>query len=105
MPKKLYTPEQIVGELRQIEVLISQGKTVLEAGIVKQTFYRWRKEYGGLQMEQARKLKDLHERERPTATSSSRSDGGETNPEGHRPGRLISPKRRRQAACHAGGQG
>ena len=63
MPKKRYTPEQIVGKLRQIEVLISQGKPVpvacREAGIVEQTFYRWRKEYGGLQMEQARRLKDL----------------------------------------------
>jgi transposase-like protein len=63
MPKKHYTPEQIVGKLRQIEVLISQGKTVpvacRDAGITDQTFYRWRKEYGGLRMEQARKLKDL----------------------------------------------
>ena len=49
--------------MRQIEVLISQGKTIpvacRDAGITDQTFYRWRKEYGGLQMEQARKLKDL----------------------------------------------
>ena len=63
MPKKRFTPEPIVGKLRQIEVLISQGKTVpvacREAGIVDQTFYRWRKEYGGLQVEQARKLKEL----------------------------------------------
>ena len=63
MPKKRYGPEQIVGKLRQIEVLISQGKTIpvacRDAGITDQTFYRWRKEYGGLQMEQARKLKDL----------------------------------------------
>jgi putative transposase len=63
MPKKTFTPEQIVGKLRQIEVLIGQGKKVplacREAGIVEQTFYRWRKEYGGLQIEQARKLKDL----------------------------------------------
>ena len=63
MPKKTYTPEQIVGKLRQIEVLIGQGKKVplacREAGIVEQTFYRWRKEYGGLQIEQARKLKEL----------------------------------------------
>jgi len=63
MPKKTYTPEQIVGKLRQIEVLIGQGKKVplacREAGIVEQTFYRWRKEYGGLQVEQARKLKEL----------------------------------------------
>jgi len=63
MPKKTFTPEQIVGKLRQIEVLVSQGKTVpkacKEAGIVEQTFYRWRKEYLGLQVEQAKKLKEL----------------------------------------------
>jgi transposase-like protein len=63
MAKQRYTPEQIVGKLRQIEVLIGQGKTVpvacREAGIIDQTFYRWRKEYGGLQIEQARKLKEL----------------------------------------------
>ena len=63
MPKKTFTPEQIVAKLRQIEVLVSQGKTVplacKEAGIVEQTFYRWRKEYGGLQLEQAKKFKDL----------------------------------------------
>ena len=64
MRKKTFTPEQIVGKLRQIEVLIGQGKKVplacREGGIVEQTFYRWRKEYGGLQVEQARKLKELH---------------------------------------------
>jgi len=62
MPKKAFTPEQIVAKLRQIEVLMSQGKTIAlackEAGITEQTFYRWRKEYGGLKLEQARKLKD-----------------------------------------------
>ena len=65
MPKKTFTPEQIVGKLRQIEVLMSQGKTVplacKDAGIVDQTYYRWRREYGGLQLEQAKKLKDLQE--------------------------------------------
>ena len=63
MPKKTFTAEQIVVKLRQIEVLVGQGKTVpqaaREAGITEQTFYRWRKEYGGLQTEQARKLKDV----------------------------------------------
>jgi putative transposase len=63
MPKKAFTPEQIVPKLRQIEVLIGQGKTVplacKDTGITAQTFYRWRKEYGGLQLEQAKKLKDL----------------------------------------------
>jgi putative transposase len=52
-----------VAKLRQIEVLVSQGKTVpvacKEAGIVDQTFYRWRKEYGGLQVEQAKKMKEV----------------------------------------------
>lgn len=60
MPKKTFTPEQIVTKLRQLEVLVRQGKTVplacKEAGIVDQTFYRWRKEYGGLKVEQAKKL-------------------------------------------------
>jgi putative transposase len=68
MPKKTFTPEQIVGKLRQIEVLVGQGKTVplacKEAGIVDQTFYRWRKEYGGLQLEQAKKFKDLKRKTR-----------------------------------------
>jgi putative transposase len=63
MPKKTFTAEQIVAKLRQIEVQMAQGKTVSqaakEAGITEQTFYRWRKEYGGLQIEQAKKLKDL----------------------------------------------
>lgn len=63
MPKKTFTPEQIVGKLRQIEVLVGQGKTVplacKDSGITDQTYYRWRKEYGGLQMEQAKKLKEL----------------------------------------------
>ena len=63
MPMKRYKPEQIVTLLRQIEVEMANGKTTpqacREAQITVQTFYRWRKEYGGLQMEQARKLKDL----------------------------------------------
>ena len=52
-----------MAKLRQIEVVMSQSKTVpaacKEAGIVDQTYYRWRKEYGGLQLEQAKKLKEL----------------------------------------------
>ena len=56
-------PEQIVTVLRQIEVQMANGKTVpqacKEAGIHTQTFYRWRKEYGGLKLEQAKRLKEL----------------------------------------------
>ena len=62
-PIKRYKPEQIVTMLRQIEVSIANGKTTpqacKEAEITVQTYYRWRKEYGGLKLEQAKRLKDL----------------------------------------------
>ena len=63
MPKKRFSPEQIVVVLRQIEVLMSQGKAApvacREAGISQQSYYRWRKEYGGLEVDQAKRMKDL----------------------------------------------
>lgn len=63
MPVKRYKPEQIVPLLRQIEVAIANGKTARrackEAEITQQTFYRWRKEYGGLKLDQAKRLKEL----------------------------------------------
>ena len=63
MTKKRHTPEQIVTLLRQVEVAVGNGKSTpqacKEAAITEQTYYRWRKEYGGLQLEQARRLKDL----------------------------------------------
>jgi len=63
MPKKGFNAEQIVVLLRQIEVLTSQGKTPAvacrEAGISQRSYYRWRKEYGGLEVDQARRMKDL----------------------------------------------
>lgn len=63
MPRKRYTPEEILHKLREAEVLLSQDHTVQEAarqlGIAEQTYYRWRKEYGGMDKSQARRLKDL----------------------------------------------
>ena len=63
MPMKRYKPEQIVSLLRQIEVEMANGKTTpqacKEAEITVQTFYRWRKEHGGLKLDQAKRLKDL----------------------------------------------
>jgi hypothetical protein len=60
MVKKGYTPEQIINKLREAEILLSQGLSVAEAsrkiGIVEQTYYRWRKEYGGMRVEQAKRL-------------------------------------------------
>jgi putative transposase len=63
MPKKRFNAEQIVTLLRQIEVTIAQGKSAAvacrDAGISLQSYYRWRKEYGGLEIDQAKRMKGL----------------------------------------------
>ena len=63
MGRKIYTAEQIIGLLREAEVLQGQGVTIGEVsrklGISEQTYYRWRKEYGGLRVDQAKRLKEL----------------------------------------------
>ncbi len=63
MVKKTHTAEQIINKLREAEIHINQGMPIAEAsrkiGITDQTYYRWRKEYGGLRIEQAKKLKNL----------------------------------------------
>jgi putative transposase len=61
--RKHHSPEQIIGKLREAEVLLAQGQTVGQAckalGVSEPTFYRWRAEYGGMKIDQARRLKDL----------------------------------------------
>ena len=63
MGRRTYMPEQIINKLREAEILLSRGSTVAEAsrqlGVTEQTYYRWRKEYGGMRVEQAKRLKDL----------------------------------------------
>ena len=63
MPQKQYRPEEIIGKLREAEVLLSQGINVEEVcrkiELTKMTFYRWRREYGRLRVDQARRLKEL----------------------------------------------
>ena len=63
MPRIRYTPEQIINKLRQAEVLVSQGNSVREVAkeleISEHTYYRWRKEYGGVRTDQAKRLKLL----------------------------------------------
>ena len=65
MAKKGYKPEQIINKLREAEILLSQGSTVAEASrklnVTEQTYYRWRKEYGGMRVEQAKRLKTLEQ--------------------------------------------
>ena len=63
MPRKRYTPEEIVAKLRQVDVLVSQGQNIADAirqiGMSEVTYYRWRQEYGGLKTEQVKRLKEL----------------------------------------------
>ncbi len=63
MARKRYTTEQIIGVLREAEVKLNQGETVgvicRGLGISEQSYYRWRRDYGGLKLDQAKKLKDL----------------------------------------------
>jgi putative transposase len=63
MKKKGYSAEQIIGKLREAEILLNQVSTVGEVsrklGVTEQTYYRWRREYGGMRLDQARRLKEL----------------------------------------------
>jgi putative transposase len=65
MPRKGHSPEQILNKLRQVEVAVAGGKSVGQAvreiGVADHTYYRWRREYGGLNLDQARKLKKLEQ--------------------------------------------
>jgi len=63
MAKRRYSPEEIISKLREAEVPLSQGATVTEASkrimVTEQTYYRWRNEYGGMKVSQAKRLKEL----------------------------------------------
>jgi len=63
MVRKGYTAEQIINKLREVELLVNQGSTIgiasKKIGVTEQTYYRWRKEYGGMRLEQAKRLKEL----------------------------------------------
>ena len=63
MPKKRYSPEQIIAKLREAEVELAKGQNIgavcRKLAISEQTYYRWRREYGGLRMDQAKRLKQL----------------------------------------------
>ena len=65
MPRKSYKPEEMVAKLRQVDVLISQGQSAADAirqiGVTEVTYYRWRREFGGLKGDQVRRLKELEQ--------------------------------------------
>ena len=103
MGKKRHTPEQIITALREAEVGLARGKSVKlisrELGITEQTYYRWRREYGGMKVSQARRLKEL-EREngrlkRAVADLTLDKLILEEAAKGN-----LSPERRRRALVH-----
>ena len=92
MPQKKHKPEEIVAKLRQVDVLLSQGRAVAEAvrsiGVTEFTYYRWRKEFGGLKSDQVKRLKDL-ETENTGCASGLGPDAGQADPAGGCPGKLL----------------
>ncbi len=65
MPTKRHKPEEVVSKLRQVDVLVSQGKAVADAvraiGVTQVTYYRWKQEYDGLKLDQVKRLKELEQ--------------------------------------------
>ena len=63
MPRKRHKPEEIVAKLRRVDILVSQGQSVADAvraiGVTEVTYYRWRQEFGGLKMDQVKRMKEL----------------------------------------------
>ena len=63
MPRKRHKPEEIVAKLRQVDVMVSQGQHVADAvrsiGVTEVTYYRWRQEFGGLKLDQVKRLKEI----------------------------------------------
>nr|WP_236552701.1 IS3 family transposase [Belnapia sp. F-4-1] len=101
---KAHTPEEIVAKLRQVEVLVGQGKSVAEAvrsiGVTEPTYYRWRTEFGGLKLDQVKRLKEL-ERENARlrkAVSDLTLEKVILKEAGH--GKMVSPARRRTCVEH-----
>nr|WP_322509195.1 IS3 family transposase [Anaerolinea sp.] len=101
MAKKTFSAEDIINKLREAEVLISQGKTVAEVckaiGVTDQTYYRWKKEYGGMRTDQARRLKELEkENARLRKVVADLTLDMEILKEGQRV-KMTSPAKRREA--------
>ncbi|MGA8036390.1 MAG: IS3 family transposase [Candidatus Acidiferrales bacterium] len=105
MPNKRYKAEQIVTLLRQIEVGIANGKTTpqvcKEAEITVQTYYRWRKEYGGLKLDQAKRLKELEKENAKLKRVVAELSLEKQVLKDIAGGKLLSPERRRSAVEHA----
>lgn len=103
MARRHFKPEQIIHVLREAKIKLAGGKTTgevcRELGISEQSYYRWHKKYGGMQVSQAKKLKDL-ERENARLKKLVAEQALDKAILGSPEGKILSPDRRRQAVCH-----
>ena len=104
MVKRKHSIEQIIGKLRETEVELAQGRSVAEVcrslGVTEQTYYRWRKEYGGLKMDQAKRLKVLEQENTRLRRAVADLTLDKADSAGGHKGKRLSPARRRQWAAH-----
>ncbi|MEI8179346.1 IS3 family transposase [Aestuariivirga sp.] len=104
MPRKKHTPEEIVAKLRQVDVHVSQGVATAEAvrqiGVTEVTYYRWRQEYGGLKLDQVKRLKELELENSRLRKAVSDLTLDKLILKEAAPGKLLSPARRRACIAH-----
>ena len=104
MSRRRHTPEQIITALREAEVGLANGKTVAmvsrELGISEQTYYRWRQEFGGMKVDQARRFKELEKENARLKRAVANLTVDKLILEGSDQGKLLSPERRRRCVMH-----
>ncbi|MGL4296803.1 MAG: IS3 family transposase [Aestuariivirga sp.] len=104
MPRKRHKPEEIVAKLRQVDVMVSQGQPVADAvrsiGVTEVTYYRWRQEFGGLKLDQVKRLKELEAENTRLRRAVSDLTLDKLILKEAAPGKLLSPARRRACIAH-----
>ncbi len=103
--KQRHTPEQVIGKLREAEVKLAKGTAIAQVckdlSITENAYCRWRREYGGMKVDQARRLKELEKENGRPKRAAGRRRAGQGDPAGGRHGKILSPARRREAVEHA----
>ncbi len=108
MASKKRSVEEIIGKLREAEVALAQGETVAQAcrgiGVSDHTFYRWRQQYGGLKIDQARRLREMEAANGTTQACGSGPDVGQPDSEGGSTGETSEPGPPAEMRGSGGGQ-
>jgi putative transposase len=108
MARKGKSTEEIIGFLREAEVRLAQGETAGKicrgVGISEQTYYKWRREYGGLKIDQAKRLKELERENERLKKGCFGADARQADPEGSPVGKILSPSRKRACVEHVRSQ-